>query len=60
MSEQADSIGDVIVTAIVETDVFGALGYHAKCLTCGERVCPTAHNKEATALRHAKAHRCKN
>ena len=47
-----------IVTAVVETDVFGAIAYHAKCLTCGERICPTAHDKEATALRHAKAHRC--
>ena len=46
------------VVAIVETDVFGALGYHAHCTTCDKRVCATNHDKEATAVRHAKAHRC--
>jgi hypothetical protein len=45
--------------AIVETNVYGALAYHANCLTCGERVCPQAHDKEATAVKHAQEHVCK-
>ncbi len=49
---------ETIQVAIIETDVLGALAYHAHCLTCDTRVCPTAHEKDTTAIKHAEAHRC--
>lgn len=58
LAEAADSMDGVIITVVVETDVFGAKGYHAECKTCGKRVCKAAHDRSATALRHAEAHRC--
>lgn len=48
--------------AIIETDVFGVLAWHAECLECRERICfHAAHDREATARQHARApHECIN
>jgi len=48
----------VTAVAVVEKVVFGVVAYHAKCLACGWRCHMEAHDKQATALEHAKAHVC--
>ena len=40
--------------AIVETDVYGVLAYHAECLTCGWK--SRRFNKPETAIRHSDKH----
>lgn len=45
-----------IKVAVVETDVLGVLAWHCKCLTCGWQ--SERKSRNATAVRHASAHRC--
>ena len=40
--------------AIIETDVYGALGYHAECFTCGWK--SKRFNNPKTAIRHSSKH----
>jgi hypothetical protein len=42
--------------AIIETDVFGALAYHARCLEEGCEWQTQRYNRTTTACRHASEH----
>jgi hypothetical protein len=48
----------VTLVAIVETTVFDVAAYFASCLTCQWRCHKQPHDRQATAARHAQAHRC--
>lgn len=43
--------------AVIETDVYGANGYHTRCLDCGAET--KRRDREAAAVRDAKKHTCK-
>jgi len=48
-----------VLVAVHETDIRGVKAYFAQCLTCGERCHRQAHERETTAVRHARQHVCK-
>jgi hypothetical protein len=47
----------IIKVGIYETNVLGVKAYHAKCLCCDFK--SKRFDKESTAVKVAKAHRCK-